>query len=239
MDLEKIDRCRYFLFPNAPKTSNQGHESLIDLQAALERIRKGNVMSDDETIGVYDKHVQDYAELVIQDEADPILTSFIKRIPKNGYVLDLGCGPANASVIMRDHGLRVDPVDASEEMVKLANETHAIKARRALFSDLNTEEIYDGIWANFSLLHAPIEDFPDHLTAIYNAIIPGGIFHIALKLGSGMKRDKMGRMYSYYSEDELSSHLTNAGFSILEKTNGEGKGLAGDVSAWIAILSKR
>ncbi len=196
-------------------------------------------MSDDETIGVYDKHVQDYADLVIQDEADPILSSFIKRIPENGYVIDLGCGPANASVIMRDHGLRVDPVDASEEMVKLANETHAINARRALFSDLNAVKTYDGIWANFSLLHAPIADFPDHLAAIYNAIIPDGIFHIALKLGSGMKRDKMGRMYSYYSEEELSSHLTNAGFSILEKTNGEGKGLAGDVSAWIAILSKR
>jgi trans-aconitate methyltransferase len=196
-------------------------------------------MSDDETIGVYDKHVQDYAELVLQDEADPILTSFIKRIPENGYVLDLGCGPANASAIMRDHGLRVDPVDASEEMVKLANETHAINARRALFSDLNSVETYDGIWANFSLLHAPIAEFPDHLTAIYNAIITGGIFHIALKLGNGMERDRMGRLYSYYSEEELSTHLTNAGFSILAKTNGEGKGLAGDVSAWIAILSKR
>lgn len=184
-------------------------------------------------------NVQTYAKLVTQDEIDQALASFIKNIPQKGFALDLGCGPANSSAVMRDQGLRVDPVDASEEMVKLANETYSINARRALFSDLDAQEVYDGIWANFSLLHAPIKEFPGHLTAIYNAIIPGGVFQIAMKLGSGMERDKMGRMYSFYSEEELSSHLTKAGFSILEKTNGEGRGLAGDISAWVSILSKR
>ncbi len=196
-------------------------------------------MSDDETIDVYNKHVQRYAEMVTQDVEDPTLISFIQYIPKNGYILDLGCGPGNASAIMRDKGLGVDHVDASEEMVKLANHTYSINARKAFFADLNAIEVYDGVWANFSLLHAPIKDFPGHLQAIHKSLKPGGIFHIALKLGNGMQRDKMGRMYSFYSKEELSQHLMATGFKIIEHTTGEGTGLAGDVSAWISILSKK
>ena len=196
-------------------------------------------MSDDETIGVYNKHVQKYADMVIQDETDPTLTSFIKHIPQNGFVLDLGCGPGNASAVMRDQGLRVDPVDASEEMIKLANKTYAINARKAFFADLNAADVYDGVWANFSLLHAPIRDFPGHLQAIHKSLKSDGIFHIALKTGSGMKRDKMGRMYSFYTQAELSQYLMDTGFTIIEHKTGEGTGLAGDVSAWISILSKK
>lgn len=196
-------------------------------------------MADDETVAVYNDQVEKYASLVTTHKAGSILQGFMDALPKNAYVLDLGCGPANSSALMRQNGFRTDPVDASQEMVDHANKTYDINARQATFDDLNAINTYDGIWANFSLLHASIEDFPRHLKAIHMALVPNGFFHIGMKLGSGMERDSIGRMYSYYSEEELTEHLSNAGFSVLDKTFGEEPGLSGEIAPWITILSKR
>ena len=196
-------------------------------------------MSDEKTIAIYDEQVENYAGLVSDGKTNPVLQGFIKSLPKNGHVLDLGCGTGNSSVLMRNHGLHVDPVDASREMINHANKNYNIDARQATFDDLKAVNSYDGIWANFSLLHAPTEDFPRHLKAIHTALTPNGIFHIAMKLGNGMLRDSIGRMYSYYSEEELITHLENTGFIVLDKTFGEEPGLSGEIAPWITILSKR
>ena len=154
-------------------------------------------------------------------------------------VLDLGCGPAQASVVMRDHGFTVDPVDASPGMVKLANETHDIHARLATFDDLDAVETYDGVWANFSLLHARREQVPLHVSAIHRALKPEGIFHIGMKTGEGERRDHLGRRYSFFSEAALRGMLEASGFTVLAASTGRDKGLAGSVDPWVTLLSRR
>ncbi len=72
-------------------------------------------MTDKKTIAVYDARAREYADRDRGRAVDPILSNFIAMMPKNGYVLDLGCGPADASAEMRRCGLRVDPVDARRE----------------------------------------------------------------------------------------------------------------------------
>ena len=145
-------------------------------------------MTDRETIAAYDKNVEAYVEMTERDKPGAVLLAFMRRVRPGGLVLDLGCGPAASSAMMRDHGLRVDPVDASPEMVRLANNTYDIGARIGGFHDLTDPARYDGIWANFSLLHARPDDFPVHLRAIHRALLPGGIFHIGMKLGEGTRR---------------------------------------------------
>ncbi len=194
-------------------------------------------MTDDETIGAYNARANDYAGHVKRKKPDPALLAFIARIPANGLVLDLGCGPAASSAVMRDHGLQVDPVDASAEMVRLANATHGIGARQMTFDDLDAADVYHGVWANFSLLHAAAEDFPRHLAAAHRALLPSGVLHLGMKLGAGSQRDRLGRFYSYYSEAELTDHLTAAGFAVDGSATGEERGLAGNVEPWITITA--
>ncbi|MEM7289841.1 MAG: class I SAM-dependent methyltransferase, partial [Pseudomonadota bacterium] len=109
---------------------------------------------DPETIAVYNREADAYAKLVSKDKPGEALQRFVKRLGKGAIALDLGCGPANAAAFMRDNGLVVDAIDASSEMVRLANQTHNIGARVAQFEDIDAVGEYDGIWANFSLLHA-------------------------------------------------------------------------------------
>lgn len=193
-------------------------------------------VTDEKTITVYDDQVEKYANLVSSKKPGAILQAFMNKITKGGLVLDFGCGPGNSAVQMVKHGLRVDAVDASREMITYANKTYNLNARQATFDALDDINKYDGIWANFSLLHAPIEDFPRYLDAINTALLPEGVFHIGMKLGDGMHRDSIGRMYSYYTEEQLTQHLTNAGFNIIGKTNGEEPGLSGEIAPWITVL---
>ncbi|MEX0318495.1 MAG: trans-aconitate 2-methyltransferase [Ruegeria sp.] len=195
-------------------------------------------MSDDTTIRVYDERAAEYANLTDDQNADdPHLSAFLAAVPAGGRVLDLGCGPGTSAAVMAQAGLVVEATDASAEMVALADRHPGVTARQAVFDDIAGEQIYDGIWANFSLLHAPRTDFPRHLAALHAALKPGGAFFIGMKLGSGEGPDRLGRYYTYYSEDELRIHLTEAGFSITGQRHGSGPGLDGTVSDWIAVAA--
>ena len=54
-------------------------------------------------------------------------------------------------------GIKVDAIDGSEELCRIASEYTGIKVNKMLFQELNVHEKYDGIWACSSILHLPRE----------------------------------------------------------------------------------
>jgi trans-aconitate methyltransferase len=193
-------------------------------------------MADKTTIDVYNTRAQDYAERNRDyNSTDPRLTQFITSVGA-GHVLDLGCGPGLSARVMQSHGLQVDAVDASQGMVDLATQA-GVTARCATFDEISGTDIYDGIWANFSLLHAPRADFPRHLGALHQALKPGGAFMIGMKLGEGEARDTLERLYTYYSHKDLNTHLEDAGFTVENHRLGSGPGLDGSIADWVSIAA--
>lgn len=190
---------------------------------------------DKETIAVYDRQVDDYVELTTKVGPDKSLRLFMDRLPKGGRVLDLGCGPGASSAAMKDGGFDVDPLDASGEMVRTANELYNIGARQGVFQDIDSVDFYDGVWANFSLLHASEAEFIEILPQLHRALKPAGLLYLGLKTGAGEIRDKLGRRYMYYSEARLAVLLSAARFKIVASKTGEGIGLAGDVAPFVLI----
>lgn len=195
-------------------------------------------MSDLTTIKVYDDRAADYAEMTNDATAkDPLLAGFIAACPPDGHVLDLGCGPGAAAAAMAYAGLSVLATDASSEMVALAARHAGVTARQETFDDIAGTGLYDGIWASFSLLHAPRSKFPNYLSALHQTLKSGGVFYIGMKLGDDSARDKIGRQYTYYSVDGLQSHLREAGFTIKDHVLGSGPGLDGSHSDWISVMA--
>lgn len=196
-------------------------------------------MPDKKTIATYDAKAADYVKLTGTDAPDTTLQAFIDLMPKGARVLDLGCGPATASAHMRDAGLRPDPVDASQGMVDLANQTHDIGARLVTFDDIDAEAMYAGVWANFSLLHAPREDLPRHFKAIYRALLPQGVLHIGMKTGEGGARDAIDRLYTYVTVTELRDLLEAVGFTITFTKQGAERGLAGTMDDFVIMRAQK
>ena len=191
--------------------------------------------SDAKTLAVYSAKAQDYANLTVDLEGDKHLAAFIQAMPPGARVLDLGCGPGRAAGQMAAKGLAVDATDAVAEMVAMAAARPGVTAWQATFEDITGDAIYDGIWANFSLLHAARSDMPRHLAALRRALKPGGLFHIGVKTGAGEARDSIGRLYTYYSEDELRSLLAAAGLAPHTSWTGRDIGLSGEPSDWVVV----
>ena len=182
---------------------------------------------DPETLAAYAAEADRYRTLVSRDKPDGALAAFMANLPAGGHILDLGCGPGNSAAMMQDAGFEVTATDASPEMVQIARESYGIAARQAGFGDLTDEGTFDGIWANFSLLHAPKSALPGYLTRIATALRRPGLLHIGMKTGTGEKRDSLGRYYAYYTVPELRGLLEDAGFTVTYERQGEAEGLTG------------
>lgn len=194
-------------------------------------------MTDARTIAAYDHQAAEYAELAKTDEAQQGLDSFLRLVRSGGLILDLGCGPGHTAAKMVKLGYCVDAIDASPEMARLAWEQYQLEVRLCDFAAINVLDHYDGVWASFSLLHAPREQFPLLIDQVARALKPEGALFIGMKLGEGSGRDRLGRHYSYFSEDELVDTLSASGFMIRNHTSGEGLGLAGHVEPWMTLIA--
>jgi hypothetical protein len=139
--------------------------------------------------------------------------------------------------MMQAAGLIAHATDASSGMVRAARERFGVNATQARFDELIDVEKYDGIWANFSLLHAPKSDMPDNLARIHTALKPQGYLHIGLKIGDGEKRDKLGRNYTYYQPAELKNLLISAGFTPHTERFDETVSMTGDSDPFMIVTA--
>ncbi len=194
---------------------------------------------DPKTLAVYNEKAADY-EATFDHGGKPgaHLARFIATIPAGGRVLDLGCGPGGSARVMVQAGLDVDAVDASPEMVRFA-QTKGIAARVATFDDLDEADEYHGVWANFSLLHAPREKLAVHFNAIARALRVGGHLHVGMKTGTGNQRDRLERLYTFVEEAELTNLLQDVGFDVVTTETGSDVGLAGTNDPWVVLLARR
>jgi SAM-dependent methyltransferase len=196
---------------------------------------------DEPTIRAYDdaRNRSAYLDLKGQHKAHPALKFFISRVPQDGLVLDLGCGVGAEAAIMVEQGLRVDAVDASQGMVDCARDVNGIDARLATFDDIKNLSDLDGVWAHFSLLHVARDKLPEYLNSISAVLKPDGVFYLCMKLGVGDHRDGLGRLYTYYEEQELDKLMRAAGFDVFFSDTGNGVGLDEEVIHWMMLFGAK
>lgn len=203
--------------------------------AALEQAR---IMQNDATVTFYADNAAVYAT---RERKLPItrLEKFLAALPEGGTVLELGCGGGQDSAYMQSLGFDVTATDGSPE---LAREAEALLGRSVeiiRFEELEKNAIFDGIWAEASLLHVPRSLMPDVFTRILRACKPGGVFHASFKAGDTEGHDEFGRYYNYLSADLLSGMLVNAGWHDVIISERDGSGYDGKPTRWLDVTAKR
>ncbi|SHI48379.1 Methyltransferase domain-containing protein [Shimia gijangensis] len=197
-------------------------------------------MSDAQTMNVYDTSAETYLQKIARSpdpDEQSDFEAFVAALTNESRVLDLGCGPGHWAAKMKQAGLSVDACDASAEMAALAKGQFGVDVRVEPFNQLTLNGPYDGIWANFSLLHAPRAEFPIYLSQLHEATKPNGILHLGMKLGAGEVRDSLGRLYSYYSEIELTDVVETSGYTVTHTRRGEGAGLSGQSAPYLIVTA--
>ena len=195
--------------------------------------------ADQKTLDVYDKYISDYQKLISKELKDANLDIFMKMIERDGKVLDLGCGTGTASRELLKNGFAPFPIDASLEMIKVAEALLEIKPRQISFDEIDEHDFYDAIWANFSLLHVKKNKLSNILKLLFSALREEGILFFSLKRGIGESRDKFGRFYSYYEKSELEKILEKASFRTKNYSEGASIGLAGKKENWMGFFCEK
>lgn len=155
-----------------------------------------------DTLKYYNDNAQTYFEQTKNLELAKLYDRFLKHLPSDAYILDFGCGSGRDSKYFFDKGYRVDAIDGSTEMCKLASEYIKQEVICKDFEELNEANKYDGIWACSSILHIEKENLPNILIKMINALKVDGVIYISFKLGTGSKVIE-GRYFNYMTMEEI------------------------------------
>ena len=133
---------------------------------------------------------------------------FINKLPAKGYILDFGCGSGRDTKYFLAKDFKVDAIDGSIELCKIASEYTKIKVRHMYFNELSRVNKYDGIWACSSILHLSLDDLVDVFKRMSKALKDEGIIYTSFKYGD-FSGERNGRFFTDMTEDSFAKLIAN------------------------------
>lgn len=136
-----------------------------------------------DTVDYYEKNADSFAAGTQNIDFEYVQKRFLKYIPAAGMILDFGCGSGRDAKYFLERGFKVDAVDASINLCKIASINTGIAVRQMLFSELDADTVYNGIWACSSILHLPKNELHDVLHKMIHALKNSGYIYTSFKYG--------------------------------------------------------
>lgn len=195
------------------------------------------VAHDEATLRFYADQAHVYAESA-REGPSRHLDAFLRRLRPGARILELGCGDGRDSQAMLAAGFDAEPSDGCPEMAREAERRLGRSVRVMRFDELDEADVYDGVWANACLLHAPRPMLPGILARVIRALKPGGLHAATYKVGEAEGRDGLGRYFNYVSADDLvSAYRRSAAWEILSVQSYEAGDYQGGRRAWVIITA--
>jgi SAM-dependent methyltransferase len=176
-----------------------------------------------ETIRSYDTYASLFEEKFRQHFdafVRPLADVFLKALPGK-RIWDIGCGAGDHAVYFATHGMDVTCGDLSPTMVERCR----AKGLDAQVMDLEALSLphasVDGIWMYASLLHVPRKKAPEVIARVADALVPDGIFGLAVKEGEGERYEEgekykgTQRYFVFYSDEDVRTLIASR-FEVLE-----------------------
>jgi len=107
------------------------------------------------TLEYYDENADQFIQGTLSVDFMKIQDRFLNKLKPCASILDFGCGSGRDTKCFLERGYKVEAADGSEKLCKMASEYTGIEVKHMLFSELDAQEKYDGIWACSSILHLP------------------------------------------------------------------------------------
>lgn len=194
---------------------------------------------DQITLQFYEDNAETFVSGTVNADMHEARQRFLQLLPSGASILDFGCGSGRDAKVFLELGYRVDAVDGSSELCRIASEYTGIPVKQMLFQNLSAVNRYDGIWACSSILHLPRRELIDVLQKISTALKADGVLYTSFKYGE-FEGIRNGRYYTDLTEESFELLMTEI-TSLLIEANW----VTGDVrprredERWLNILLKK
>lgn len=162
----------------------------------------------------YENNSKEYFQRTVGVDVSHLYARFLELLPKGAAILDAGAGSGRDLLEFSNLGYEVLGIDSSSSLARLAEKYSGKKVVVSKFEKMNFQNNFDGIWACASLLHSEKQLLPKILENFHNALVLDGILFISVREGKGRVCAEDGRIYTFYSLQEISDLIESAAFEI-------------------------
>lgn len=185
----------------------------------------------------YEINADKYIEDTIECDMNVQYEFFLKYMPKQGKILDIGFGSGRDMMYFESVGYTVCGIDPTVSFVdRMKDKGYSVEVMYS--EDLNYMNEMDGIWACASLLHVKRVNISSVMKKCYEALKTGGIMYCSFKYGN-YEVERNGRYFNYLDEESFKEVIKDTGFTIIDKS------ITGDVRTdraseqWLNVVMKK
>lgn len=160
----------------------------------------------DKTLDYYNQNADAFVASTVYVDFKETQDKFLHMLNAGDYILDFGCGSGRDTKYFLENGMKVDAMDGSEELCKIASEYTGSHVKRVLFQELNAHEKYDGIWACSSILHLPKNELKNVMGKMADAVKPRGIIYTSFKYGE-FEGERNGRYFTDFTLERFKEFI--------------------------------
>lgn len=152
------------------------------------------------------------------------LTRFMRWLPPQGVLLDVGCGPGLDTAVFHEAEYTAVGLDLTWEMMA-AGRAGGVFAP-FVQADMMRLPIASGsavgLWVSASMLHLPQALVPQALAEFHRVLQPNGVLYCSVKLGDGAGWTEKSyghdtpRFFTYWQPETLDPLLETAAFKQVE-----------------------
>lgn len=191
------------------------------------------------TIDFYEKNAEVFSEGTLDVDFAPVQDRFAALLPERGLILDMGCGSGRDTKYFLSKGFKVDAIDGSEQLCRIAAVNTGIAVRHMMFNELDENELYHGIWACASILHLPRPELADVLNRMIRALRQDGYIYTSFKYGDfeGYRNE---RYFTDFTESSFADFINDIpGGEIAEEWVSSDARPEKSAEKWLNLIIRR
>ncbi|WP_303867608.1 bifunctional 2-polyprenyl-6-hydroxyphenol methylase/3-demethylubiquinol 3-O-methyltransferase UbiG [Acetobacterium wieringae] len=191
------------------------------------------------TLHYYNHTAHTFVQGTVDADLCKLHRLFLKLLPIQAHILDLGCGSGRDAKAFIDAGYKVTAMDGSDGCCKLAGDYIGQPVLCQTFDELDFVNAFDGVWACASLLHVPYGELTGIFEKVVRALRPGGTLYASFKYGD-FEGERNGRYFTDLTEERLLGLLEPmAGLEVVETFVTGDVREGRDAEKWLNVIGKR
>lgn len=170
------------------------------------------------TLAYYNRHAEDFFAGTREHDVSQNMAALLQFIEGAApfTLLDFGCGPGRDLKVFRQQGHVAVGLEGAARFADMARAYSGCEVWQQDFLALDLPAgHFDGVFANASLFHVPVQALPRVLSELHATLKPGGVLFSSNPRGNndeGWNRERYG---VYHDLASWRSHMTAAGFAEL------------------------